>query len=330
VPAVVKAGPSYAYQLVGHHMLGRVVKSWQHPQPFYFYVNEGAANFLPWLPLAVPAAVRAWRRRRDEPVSAMLLWWFVLGFAAFSAVSGKRIAYILPLVPPFALLVARGAEALLVAAEKPERRTAAVLFTVHLVLAGVGLALAGFGLLGARLGLRVSEALRPVAQLPGGAAVAAGGLVVAAIAVAGARLVRRRRFSASLGCLVASMVAGFLLADAALVPRIDTYRSPRPVAEQMDALVPPGQGEAGIYPAVPPGTRGEGEYAYAGAFNIYSSRLYLTPLRDAEEVRRFLASPGRRIVVAGAKSADGLGALPPGVHRSAAGAMVLLTNFPTP
>lgn len=335
VPAVLTAGPSYAHELIGHHMLGRVVDSWQHKQPFYFYVNEASANFLPWLPLAVPAGVRAWRRRRDEPASAMLLFWFLLGLVAFSAVSGKRIAYILPLAPAFALLVARGVEALLVSAERPERRTAAVHFVLHLVLAGMGVLLVAFGLFGADLykppQAHVAEALRPIARLPGGAAVAAAGLLLLGIAGAGAVLARRGRQLAAIGSMVAAMALGFFVADFAFVPRSNTFKSPRPVSEEMDRRVPPGTGDVGIYPARPPGSKGEEQYAYSGAFNLYSARLHLTPLRSREDLRGFLASPGRRLVLTSRREGDALG-LPPDVRVAHAGRvgrteMVFLTNF---
>jgi 4-amino-4-deoxy-L-arabinose transferase-like glycosyltransferase len=336
VPAVLTAGPSYAHELIGHHMFGRVVDSWQHKQPFYFYVNEASLNFLPWLPLAIPAGVRAWRRRRDEPASAMLLFWFLLGLAAFSAVSGKRIAYILPLAPAFALLVARGVEALLVSAERPERRTAGILFVMHVVLAVMGVALVLFGLRGAYLlsgqKLYVFMALQWIAMPPGGVAVAAGGLVLLGTAVGGALLVRRGRHLAALCAMATAMAVGFFVVDFAFAPRINTYKSPRPVAESMDLLVPPGTGEVGIYPARPPGSKGEEQYAYSGAFHLYSRRLYLTPLRDEEELKRFLGSPERRLVLGSSDAIEKVGALAPDICKVPAGRtgrtrMTFLTNF---
>lgn len=331
--ALLQAGSGYANELIGKHMLGRVVDSWQHPQPFYFYVNEALWNFLPWLPLAVPAGIRAWRRRREEPMSAMLLFWLLLGLVAFSAVSGKRIAYILPLAPAFALLVARGCEALLVEAERPERRTATVHVVMHLVLAGTGIALALLGL-GVPLHTPkkeyVAEALRPLFGLPGGALLAAAGLLLAGLSVAGARLARRRRHLAALGAMAAAMAVGFLAVDFTFVARSNTFASPRPVAAAMDRLVPPGAGEVGIYPARPPAEKGVEQYAYSGAYNAYSERLRFEPLRDEEGLLSFLAAPGRRLVLA----ARGLGLppLPPGVRAVDTGRvdraeMVFLVNF---
>ena len=94
--------------------------------------------------------------------------------------------------------------------------------------------------------------------------------------------------------------------------------------------MPPGSGEIGIYPARPPAEKGVEQYAYSGAYNAYSARLRFVPLRDAEELRAFLAAPGRRLVVA-ARS-FGLPQLPPGVGTIAAGRvdrteMVFLVNF---
>jgi len=336
VPAVLKAGPSYARELIGHHMFGRVVDSWQHKQPFYFYVNEASANFLPWLPLAIPAGVRAWRRRFDECPSLMLLLWFLLGLVAFSAVSGKRIAYILPLAPAFALLTARGIEALLVERETPERRTATILVVMQLVVAVIGVALVLFGLRGvyflAGQKRYVWSALGPIAMPPGGLAVAAGGLVLGGLALSGFTLAQRGFHLAATWAMAGAMAVGFFTVDFTFVPRINTYKSPRPIAEGMDRLVPPGEGEVGLYPTRRPGRPGEEQYAYSGGFNLYSARLRLVPLADEEEVRRFLASPERRLVLGAKDAIDSIGGLPPEASKVPAGRtgrtrMMFLTNL---
>ena len=133
--------------------------------------------------------------------------------------------------------------------------------------------------------------------------------------------------------MVAATAVGFLAVDFTFVECGNTYSSPRPVAEAMDRLVPPGDGEVGIYPARPPAEKGEEQYAYSGAFNVYSKRLRFVPLHDADELRRFLASPARRLVVAGKTFVDALGELPKDVSDSPAGRtgrseMRFLTNFP--
>lgn len=74
------------------------------PLRLYFPAALGV-GFLPWLPLAVLAAVSGWRRRRDPAVA--LLWSAVLVSLFFLGFSGKlRHHYVLPLVPLLATLSA--------------------------------------------------------------------------------------------------------------------------------------------------------------------------------------------------------------------------------
>jgi hypothetical protein len=331
VPAAATAGPSYLRELVVHHCFDRVVDSFEHRQPFWFYVKEGPQNSLPWFLLAVPAGVVAWRRRREEAAPAMLLLWLLLGIAAFSAVSGKRFAYVLPLAPPFALLAARGIEALLVERRPPERVTALLLRVACWGLAALGAGIAWFGLRGdfllsrLRLDARMAEALRPLTRLPGGALGASGGLLVLGLGAFALLLARRKRHLASVWTVAAATAAFVLVADFAFVPRIDTCKSPRAVAEGMDALVPPGGGGIGLYPTT-----------YHAGFNLYSRRLRLALLRRPEEVVAFLGAPERRLVLARrsdlAAARPLAGQVPQGVRVLEAGSvdrveMVYLVNF---
>lgn len=83
----------------------------QHQQPFWFFILAAPGLFLPWSFL-VPAAV-AGLRKPGEPgardrLLCFALCWFVFPFVFFSASSGKMITYILPVFPPFAILMALG------------------------------------------------------------------------------------------------------------------------------------------------------------------------------------------------------------------------------
>lgn len=76
-------------------------------QPWWFFFPVLVFGMLPWIAL-VPQALRAslteWRQHREE---LFLLLWAVLVFAFFSASGSKLIPYILPALPPLALLVGR-------------------------------------------------------------------------------------------------------------------------------------------------------------------------------------------------------------------------------
>ena len=107
-PAALSGGSRYAQAIFWKQSAGRLVDSFAHRHAFYWY--------LPWLPLALfpwslwPPVWRALARLRrgGEWQSRLLLAWLLPTFAGFSLVSGKQIHYLLPLLPAFALLVARG------------------------------------------------------------------------------------------------------------------------------------------------------------------------------------------------------------------------------
>jgi 4-amino-4-deoxy-L-arabinose transferase-like glycosyltransferase len=338
VPAVSRAGADYAHELLFQHVLRRVVDPWIHEEAFSYYFTAGAPTFLPWLLVAVPAGLWAWRRRREERAPAMLLGWVVFVFLLFSAFSTKRVPYLLPLAPALALLSARGMEALLIESAAPARRTAILVRTLHLAVAAAGALLVVFGLGGGgfllrRLGLEphVAEALAHVGRLPGGAAVAAGGALLLALALLGEARARRGRHLASAGFLVAEVALGFVAADLALVPRLDTVNSPRTATACIDAMLPPGTGEVAVYPEV-----------YFGAFNLYSRRLRLTQLRSVRDAARLLSGPAPALVILSRRALaqpDAEGntfsrALPANVRRLRAGqvgrsSISLLVNFDT-
>jgi 4-amino-4-deoxy-L-arabinose transferase-like glycosyltransferase len=83
----------------------------EHPHVFYFYVPILVAGFLPWTPLAA-AAAKDWYRvaRESTPDAAavrFLIVWSVVVFVVFSVSIGKLATYILPVLPPLAILAGR-------------------------------------------------------------------------------------------------------------------------------------------------------------------------------------------------------------------------------
>ena len=80
------------------------------PRPWWFYVPIVAGGLLPWTPLALVwlGPLTQWiRRRRDiGTIDLRLLLWALLPLAFFSLSVGKQPRYILPVLPPLALLLA--------------------------------------------------------------------------------------------------------------------------------------------------------------------------------------------------------------------------------
>jgi len=74
-----------------------------HERPFYFYIPDLMMLTFPWTFVIVPAL-----RRRLEDKDKILLWWTLIPILFFSLSGSKLPGYILPSVPPLAMLIARG------------------------------------------------------------------------------------------------------------------------------------------------------------------------------------------------------------------------------
>jgi 4-amino-4-deoxy-L-arabinose transferase-like glycosyltransferase len=90
-----------------HHFERFTSAALQHVQPWWFYLPRLPLLLLPWTPLLVTLRARAmWA----EPKTRFLLAWTGFGLAFFSASTNKLPGYVLPLVPPLAILMALGLE----------------------------------------------------------------------------------------------------------------------------------------------------------------------------------------------------------------------------
>lgn len=116
-------------QRMGTDALGRSEPWW-----YFLPILLGAA--LPWsflLPGTLRDAVRALRERRLDPRAVFAALWIVLPLVLFSLSRSKRPQYVLPLIPPMALLVA------LWWRRRPERLAGARVAGVAVAALGVAL-----------------------------------------------------------------------------------------------------------------------------------------------------------------------------------------------
>lgn len=113
IPAGFAGGPKYQHEIFWGQTADRVVQSFAHRRPVYWYLPMLPVMLFPWL-FALPV----WRALSKSVSSIQevgvrfCIAWFVPVFIAFSFISGKQPHYLLPIVPAFALLVARGWEEL--------------------------------------------------------------------------------------------------------------------------------------------------------------------------------------------------------------------------
>ncbi|MDD5411076.1 MAG: glycosyltransferase family 39 protein [Methylobacter sp.] len=109
IPAGISGGESYRNAIFLGQTSGRLVKSFAHQLPWWWYMQILPLLLLPWLFLK-PVWTGLRKLTYQDYGIRFCLAWALPVFIAFSLVSGKRIHYLLPLIPAMALLLARIAD----------------------------------------------------------------------------------------------------------------------------------------------------------------------------------------------------------------------------
>ena len=119
IPAGMRGGAEYQHAIFWGQTADRMVKSFAHQRPFWWYFPLLPVMLFPWLLWG-----GTWRalgtlksRMQDVGVRFALAWGLPV-FLAFCFISGKQVHYLLPIFPAFALLVAYGLDEL---AKQPGR-----------------------------------------------------------------------------------------------------------------------------------------------------------------------------------------------------------------
>jgi 4-amino-4-deoxy-L-arabinose transferase-like glycosyltransferase len=97
--------------LLGHNVARFTSTVHNHPGPVFYYVPVILAGFFPWSGLLVPALARL--RPKGSRTDLLLALWFALLLVFFSLAGSKLPGYILPVLPPLAILMGRAAVRLL-------------------------------------------------------------------------------------------------------------------------------------------------------------------------------------------------------------------------
>ncbi len=107
VPAATFGGADYGQAIFWHQTVDRTIGTEIHARPFYWYVLFLPLILFPWLVWS-----RLWQSSltvpwRADPGLRFCLVWLLGGFSVFSILPSKQIHYLIPLLPAFALWVAR-------------------------------------------------------------------------------------------------------------------------------------------------------------------------------------------------------------------------------
>jgi 4-amino-4-deoxy-L-arabinose transferase-like glycosyltransferase len=97
--------------IIEHNFKRYLTPEFQHIQPFWFYIPVVLIAFVPWTLVLLwglaPAISISFRNRRASSLAFFLLSYVVFCLVFFSASQSKLPGYILPAIPPIAVLVAR-------------------------------------------------------------------------------------------------------------------------------------------------------------------------------------------------------------------------------
>jgi hypothetical protein len=108
-PATYFVGVGYFEELLGRQVMQRALAGVSHGEPPYFYLWVLPIILLPWVVFLGPSLRSSWvhwRERRD-PRELWLLSWVLVPLAVLSLVREKLPVYLLPAMPPIAILIAR-------------------------------------------------------------------------------------------------------------------------------------------------------------------------------------------------------------------------------
>ncbi|MBM3518947.1 MAG: phospholipid carrier-dependent glycosyltransferase, partial [Alphaproteobacteria bacterium] len=106
IPAALAGGEAYARAILWGQTSGRIVESFAHQRPAWWYLVALPAVALPWS--AWPAVWRALSRRGWGDTGLRLcLVWGLGALVGLSLISGKQPHYLMPLLPALALILAR-------------------------------------------------------------------------------------------------------------------------------------------------------------------------------------------------------------------------------
>lgn len=105
IPSALLGGPEYANELLWGQTAGRVTKSFSHRHPFYWYAPILPMCLLPWLFTGT-----LWRGLKQTQIDwgvRLLICWIAAPLTLLSFVSGKQVHYLMPILPAFAIFIAR-------------------------------------------------------------------------------------------------------------------------------------------------------------------------------------------------------------------------------
>jgi len=105
VAAVAIGGREFWHEVFYKQTVGRAVGSWVHQSPPWFYLLRAPMTLMPWFLLLVVAIVAIYKRN-DERAKFYVSWMLAV-LVPYSLLSSKLDVYMIAMIPPAALAIAR-------------------------------------------------------------------------------------------------------------------------------------------------------------------------------------------------------------------------------
>lgn len=105
VPAIVIGGEAFWREIFYKQTVGRAVGAWVHKSPPWFYLMRAPLTLLPWFFLLVAALFG----KKDERTKFAVSWMLAV-LVPYSLLSSKLDVYMITMLPPMALAIARFVE----------------------------------------------------------------------------------------------------------------------------------------------------------------------------------------------------------------------------
>ena len=279
VPAIWKGGKDFLNQTLMVHTIDRFAAGWSKVRPFYYYLYNFPADFMPWV-LFLPTALvygyssEVFKKRKEF---LFLLVWFVVIFLFFSLSKGKRPLYLLPLYPAASLMIGKlWDDFISVRMEQFRHEWISVpLFGLMGLFFVAGIAIPFIpGVVSKKIPdylpyLSYFPYLLPLAFLT------VGGSLVLFV------LYRFKNYGAILFLIIGMMGAGFFYTSRAIFPLVNPYKSARYICQEIKARILPDE-RLGIF-----GDLGTGPY------NFYTGIVPILELEKKEDLFYFLQSSER-------------------------------------
>ncbi len=108
IPAAKMGGEKFAYGIFWGQYAGRVVDSFAHKRPFWWYIPWIPIIMMPWiLYQGFWSGVQKLIKKYYDSGIKLLVTWIIGALIIFSIISGKQLAYIAPEILAFVLLITR-------------------------------------------------------------------------------------------------------------------------------------------------------------------------------------------------------------------------------